>query len=291
MPFESQSQRLFMTLKAFLKLVLPPFVLEIYRALRRAASPSADRFVCAPHGWNTKLPAARGRGYESAGVIAFYRDGWAPFVKALQNTHTKLVTDLGPDPDSWRMACEHNGFMTFGYVLALAAQRKDALKVLDYGGSLGTFYFIGRALIPDVPLEYHCKELPEMARAGQEMSSEIIWHTDDSCFGERYDLVMFSGSLQYVRDWQEALRKASRATRAYLYLWAVPVVERVGTYVAVQRHAGALILCQQFNKAELLATIDGTGLRLIREFWLEDHPHIANAPEQPSFYGCLLKRE
>jgi len=103
--------------------------------------------------------------------------------------------------------------------------------------------------------------------------------------------VMFSGSLQYVREWQEALRKASRATRAYLYLTAVPVVERAASYVAVQRHAGALMLHQQLNKADLLATIDGTGLRLIREFWLEDHPHIARAPEQPSYYGCLLKRD
>jgi hypothetical protein len=51
------------------------------------------------------------------------------------------------------------------------------------------------------------------------------------------------------------------------------------------------MLHQQLNKDDLLATIDGTSLRLIREFWLEDHPHIANAPEQPSFYGCLLKRD
>jgi len=280
----------YMTLKAFLRLVLPPFVLEIYRTLRRTANPSADRFVYAPLGWETKLSAAAG-GYESARAIAFYRDGWAPFVDALRNAHTKLVTDLGPDPDKWTMACEHNGFMTFGYVLALAARQKGTLKILDYGGSLGTFYFISRALIPDVTLEYHCKELAEVARAGQEMSSEVIWHTDDSCFDEQYDLVMFSGSLQYVRDWQVVLRKASQATRAYLFLWAVPVVERAAAYVALQRHAGALMLHQQFNKAELLAAIDGTGLSLIREFWLEDPPRIADAPEQPSFYGCLLKRE
>ena len=111
-----------MTSKAFLKLVLPPFVLEIYRALWCMASPSADRFVYAPHGPNTRLPAARGRSYESAGAIAFYRDDWAPFVKGLQSAHTKLVMDFGPDPDSRHMAYEHISFMTFGYVLALAEQ-------------------------------------------------------------------------------------------------------------------------------------------------------------------------
>jgi putative methyltransferase (TIGR04325 family) len=280
-----------MTPKRFLKLFLPPIVLQIYHAIRRAVAPGAWQLVYTPHGWDTKLPAASASGYEFAGAIALERDGWAPFIRTIRSSYLRLVTDRGSNPDIWRMACDHNVFMTFGYVLALAAQGKDKLKILDYGGSLGPYYFISRALVPEVALEYHCKELPEMARAGQEFTPEVTWHTDDSCLEQRYDLVMFSASLQYIRDWQQVLQKASLASREYVYLTMVSVVERTPSFVVVQRHAGAQMLNQQLNKAELLSAIDRMGLRLIREFWVQDHPYVVNAPEQPSYYGCLLKRQ
>ena len=232
-----------------------------------------------------------GRGYESIAAINGERAGWVPFLQGLSQSSAPLLTQTGETRDASRMASDHNAFMTFGYVLALSAQHLSVLKVLDYGGSLGAFYHVARALMPDLSLEYHCKELTEMVRAGQEISPQICWHTEDTCFDQQYDLVMLSGSLQYVRDWQSLLAMASKAARAYVYLTAVPVVENAATYVAIQRHAGSMLLNQQFNKNELLETLRGTGLRLIREFWLNEYTYVANAPEQPSYYGCLLQRQ
>jgi len=280
-----------MTLKAFLKLVLPPFVLEIYRALRRTIRRAGNRLVFSREVDEIRASAAEWQGYESAAVIARERDNWKSLIQILQNGHQPLVTKGTGKPDTQRMTGEHNAYMTFGYVLALAAQRKSAVKILDYGGELGHYYFIGKALLPEVALEYHCKELPEMAKAGRKVSPSIIWHTDDSCFEQHYDLIIFSGSLQYIRNWQEVLHRASRAAREYVYLMYVPVVEFVPSYVALQSLDGAQMIHRQFNKSELLSTIGSAGLRIIREFWVEDHPSITNAPEQPSHYGCLLKRD
>ena len=56
--------------------------------------------------------------------------------------------------------------MTFGYVAALAARNGSSLSILDYGGNLGYFQSLAKGLLWDVQLDYHCKELPAMVRAG-----------------------------------------------------------------------------------------------------------------------------
>jgi hypothetical protein len=77
-------------------------------------------------------------------------------------------------------ADEHTQYILFGYVLALAARHKTKVSVLDYGGNLGDYYRLGRALVPDVKLDYHCKELPQVAEAGRRLTPEVTWHTDDA---------------------------------------------------------------------------------------------------------------
>jgi hypothetical protein len=52
--------------------------------------------------------------------------------------------------------------MIYAYVLALAAHRKQALKVLDYGGNLGDYYWIGKFLLPDVELQHHLSHIPQV---------------------------------------------------------------------------------------------------------------------------------
>ena len=37
----------------------------------------------------------------------------------------------------------------FGYVLALAAAQQQRLTVLDYGGNLGDYFWLAKALVPD----------------------------------------------------------------------------------------------------------------------------------------------
>ncbi len=280
-----------MGLKALVKPLLPPLALGFARVLARSIRPSASRFAYAPDGWQTVLADSYSNGHESPRVIALELENWNPFISRIQIGHAPIVTPGRTANNAWQQACEHNVFMSFGYVLTLAARRCNVLRVLDYGGSFGGLFHAARAMVPDLDLNYHCKEMPEVARAGRDLTPAIVWHTDDSCLDQRYDLVMFNGSLQYIKDWKNVLRSGSHSACEYLYLTAVPIVESVPTFVAIQRHEGAVMLHQQFNKSEFFGVLEGTGLRLVREFWQEDHPHVARAPEQPSFYSCLLKRD
>ena len=276
--------------KASLRRFLPPILLEIYRFLKRALRLSDNLLTYAPQGWKTRIPEATGREVASGAGVALERIGWDPLIRRLQDSPVPLVTDDGGAPDILRVFYDHNAFMTFGYVLALAARHEKALRVLDYGGSLGYFHSVGSAMVPDIELDYHCKELPEVARVGKIVSPEVTWHTDDSCLDLSYDLVIFSGSLQYIEGWRDVLSRAAQATSKYLYLTRVSVVEHGAGYVAMQRYAGGTMLHEQFNKRELLETLERTGLQLVREFWVGNHPRIENAPCEPAYYGCLLRR-
>jgi putative methyltransferase (TIGR04325 family) len=277
-----------MNIRPILKQMLPPIVGNFCRRLGHAIRPPADGLLYAPDGWETVLPASSGQGYASPALVAEERRSWESFLHVLQQRTGAIVAHAGVGETS-RMLYEHNYFMTFGYVLALATGRRARLKLLDYGGSVGGSCRIARMLLPGIELEYHCKELPGMARAGREFCPEVIWHTDNSCLEESYDLIVFQGSLQYVREWKALLRAAGRATRDYLFLTDVPLVERVPSFTAVQRLGGVQMMHQQFNKSELFAALHEANLTLEREFWVGDYPAIRKAPEQPSRYGCLMR--
>ena len=130
-----------------------------------------------------------------------------------------------------------------------------------------------------------------MAEEGRKLSPNVNWHIDDACLSQSYDMVMFSGSLQVLENWDFLLRRATSAVRSYLFLLSqVSTVERVPSYVAVQRHRGVTMLHQQLKRARFLAIVQNTGLRLVGEFAMGEHPRIVNAPEQPSIRGWLFQR-
>jgi len=64
----------------------------------------------------------------------------------------------------------------------------------------------------------------------------------------------------------------------------------VPAYVATHREGGTTNLQTLMNRSEIVGTVERAGLRLVREFAMGPHPHIANAPEQPMCLGWLFQR-
>lgn len=261
----------------FLKSMVPPFLWNIGKDVKRRLLRSVDHYAYAPRGWATPLPA-KSQDYWHA-LIARQRSECETLIARIQRGEPALTAD--------RQDVKH---VIFGYVLAMTAHEKPRVTVLDYGGNLGDYYWLARALVPDVALEYHCKELPNMAAAGQAVSPAVFWHTDDSCLARRYDLAMFSGVMQYLPEWQDILRRAAAATDNYLFVTDVATVRTVPGFLATERSGGATGLYQLLNRDEIIGTIQRTGLRLIREFEMDPHPMIAHAPEQPTRAGWLFQR-
>jgi putative methyltransferase (TIGR04325 family) len=264
--------------KQILKSILPPLLWHIGKDVKRRLSRSVDHFEYAPEGWSTRLPAG-----------ASSQDYWSTFI-ARERVECEALIARVQIRDPMLTVDGDVKVVLFGYVLALAARDREKLTVLDYGGNLGDYYWLGTALVPDVGLEYHCKELASVADAGRELTPAVTWHTDDACLARPHDLVMFSSSLQYLPDWQDILHRAAHSARDYLFLSDVPSVREVPSYVVTQRSGGMTNLQYQLNRSEIVGTVERAGLRLIREFNMGPHPPVAHAPEQPACVGWLFQR-
>jgi putative methyltransferase (TIGR04325 family) len=162
--------------------------------------------------------------------------------------------------------------------------------VLDFGGALGHYYQLGKAVLPGVALDFHCREVPLMVEAGRKANPDVHWYADESYQNRTYDLVMINGSLQYIRDWAGVLRQLARLVAGYLLLTRIPIVESGPSFLAVQRIYNTELLHQQFNQGAVLGVMESTGLERVREFVVGDRPYIKNAPEQCELRGWLFKK-
>ena len=268
-----------MTWKSMARRLVPPRAWEFARRATRPLRGSGEGFTYAPNGWCTQLPP--GNGLDCAHFVARERRDWDLLVSG----------DLrGMPPARPKWALEQSHWLSYADTLALAARERQPLKILDYGGGLGYFYPIGRALLPGVAMDFHCKDLDAVVAEGRKVNPDVAWHTDDSCLDESFDLVIFSAVLQYTPDWQGLLRRAARSTRRHCLVAGTPIVEHVPGFVSVQRVHGAAALYQALNRRELLETARAAGLIPLREFPSEEHPPILNAPEQPRECGWLFQR-
>jgi putative methyltransferase (TIGR04325 family) len=258
--------------------VLPPFATESIRALRRLLTPPVVMLEYAPQGWDESLVAGAAPGWNADSVVEATR--------AENENSCRQLRNGGP----LGTGHQHNLHVSFAYVLARAARSKASLSVLDWGGGLGYYCHVAKAALPEVSIDYHCKETPVLAAAGRQAVPETTWHSNDACLGREYDVVMLSGSLQYSKDWEEQLRRIAGAAGEWLYLTRLPVVERVPTFAAVQRVYGSVMLHWQFNRAQMLGFVESLGFVVEREFETGDRPDVKGAPEQCELRGWLFRR-
>ncbi len=184
--------------------------------------------------------------------------------------------------------------MAFAYVLSLASRGRNRLSFLDWGGGLGQYAVLARSLVPSLDIEYHCRDLPLAADRGRELlPNDSFYDSDEEALARKYDLVMASGSLQYVREWREKLRRLAAATEGYLYVTRQPFALRAPSFVVLQRphrhgymteYAGWFL-----NRADFLDAASSVGLRLRREFLIAERPWVPRAPERTEYRGFLFE--
>jgi putative methyltransferase (TIGR04325 family) len=289
-----------------LKQVTPPL---LWRALKRvkqsrrppappeppvpAAPSEPPEWEYVPEGW--VRPA---KGWDAAGVVASYRAKWPSYVAALAEPKPLGVYHEVVAGESVEAVDReaHNMLVSFAYVLARAAHGRDGLSLLDWGGGLGHYLALSRAVLPDVELDYHCREVPKVAEAGRELFPEASFYDDDSCLARRYDLVLASSSLQYAERWRDTLRGLAGATGSFLYVTRVPLALRAPSFVVLQRAYrygyDTEYLGWVLNRDELLEEANAAGLSLVRELLLFGLIDAEGAPERPVEHrGFLFSRK
>ena len=243
-----------------------------------------------PEGW-----ARRVKGWDVPTVEAAYRRRWPEFVEAVRGSGTLGIAHEVPEGQAvvthdpgW-----HNAVLTFGYVLARAA-RGDTVSVLDWGGGPGHYFVLARALIPEVRLDYHSRDLPRLAAFGRQVLPEAHFHDDDSCLDRTYDLVVASESLQYAPDVGATLARLGRAASPWLFLAQLPVAATADSFVVLQRPDAygyaTEYLGWVMNREELLERAVEAGLVLEREFIAPGAIEADGAPERPVYLRSFLFR-
>lgn len=244
-----------------------------------------EGFARAAKGWNVEA------------ISAAYREKWPSYLAAIEGCRPLGVHHEVPSGQAvgFEDLGAHNTLVSYAYVLALAARTRDRISLLDWGGGIGHYLPLSRALVPGVEIDYHCKDVPVLAEHGRELFPEASFYADDSCLKRRYDLVLASGSLQYAPDWKATLAGLAGATDGLLYVTRAPVALHSPSFVVLQRAYDygydTEYLGWVFNRDELLAVARASRGELVREFLIAAWLSAAGAPEAPVGHrGFLFAR-
>ena len=274
------------------RLLVPPL---LARPLARLW-PSGERpsLEYAPDGWRTLEKIGGTAGWNTESVVEAERAKWEAFRNNLGGAGPLGFSHENIDLTVTHNISFHNIHLTYAYVLALAAWQKPKISVLDWGGGLGHYYLIGKAMFPELGLDYYCHEVPLMCEQGRELCPDVHFCSDDTCLQRSYDLIMINGSLGYFPDWKDVLARLAQSAGHYLFLTRVLVVENAPSFGVLQRTEeycyNSEMLTHVFNRHELLSVPENEGLTMLREFVVGNGPTIAGAPEQCSESGWLFQR-
>jgi putative methyltransferase (TIGR04325 family) len=233
-----------------------------------------------------------------ASQLTGHLERWPGFVRAVEGTgplgiNHELPVSAGEPPVTDDIGA-HNTVTSFAYVVALAAGGKDRVSLLDWGGAIGQYCVLARALLPDVAVDYTCKDAEVMCEGGRALLPDATFSADETCLDRTYDLVVASGSLALSEDWPGVLAKLAGSADNYVYIARLPVVFRSHSFVVLQRaysrglNMGSLQWA--LNRNEFLDTAIGSGLELVREFLSYEHIDVRNAPEQIKSRHFLFRR-
>jgi putative methyltransferase (TIGR04325 family) len=276
-----------MLLKPVLKGLTPPYLWEGLRRLRPRALTRRAEWEYVPEGWARQASDPRIKGWDVDAIVAAYRAKWPSYLAAIEVSGPLGVYHevIAGAPIRTDHLSAHNTILCYGYVLALAGSGRERVSILDWGGGIGHYYPLSKALLPDAEIDYHCKDVPAMCSYGRELFPEAHFYTDDSCLARRYDVVIASDSLQYSPEWRDTLAGLAGATAQNLYITRLPTALRAASFVLLQRAYAygydTEYLGWVVNRDDLLQHAQTAGMHLMREFLLAGSISAAGAPEDP----------
>jgi putative methyltransferase (TIGR04325 family) len=276
-----------MTLRNTIKLFVPPILLNFVRFVRRGRT----SWVYLPQGFQG-TPA---KGWDQEAVAAVEAARWPRICELTSGSGPLGICHEALSQTTTDYAA-HHVIITYGYVVALVSRNRDHISMLDWGGNLGQYWLYAKALVPELAIEYHCKEVPAFASAGARVLPDAHFFSDErECCSRTYDLVVSSGSLQYSEHWKAALDTMASAAGSHLYITRIPTVTRSNSFVVLQlaqSHGYPSEWKSWFlNRDEFLSHVTSLKFRLIREFLVPEEYLPPGAPEKGIYRGFLFQRE
>jgi len=114
---------------------------------------------------------------------------------------------------------------------------KEVYSIGDFGGGNGYMCDFLRTTNPNTKIIYDVYETADIAEGYANFGKELkINFIDAKKFGEKnYDMVIISGTLQYIENWEEILTVSSQLTKNIL-LMRLPLTDAEDHKFFIQHH-------------------------------------------------------
>ena len=267
-----------MKLKTLCREALPPVLLRCIQKLRH-------------RGRNTQTLTWQGDypDWQSAVAASTGYDQEAIFVKVQDAARAVRDGKALWERDSVLFYHEEYNLPLLSALMSIAAWNKGRLRVLDFGGALGSTYWQHKPLLQNLDvLSWNVVEQPHVVACGrEEFSSDELqfWPDMQSCAANGpVDVVLFSSVLQYLESPYALLEQAVALNPQAIVLDRTPFAEK-GERITVQNVPPeiyqASYACRWLDKKRVCA-----GLKSSYHLLPSHSTHI----DPPGFYGFVAVR-
>lgn len=275
--------------KGIIRSVIPPVVLQLTHQLRHGP-PLPPEWKVLPGGWKD----VSSRGWSHPSIAEAQRQKWPRYLNSIRAPAPLAVSHESRELNSYDVST-HNILMSYAYVLARTAVGQRQISLLDWGCGAGHYYPLSKELLPDVDIEYHGYDFPDLVALGRELNPAAAFHSDrEECLSRKYDLVLVSASFQYEINWRELLGKMAEATGRYLFITRLPLVLDSPGFVLQQQVRAygydTEYACWVFNQPEFLEQARQHGLILEREFLMFVELQVKDVTENVQHRGFLFRK-
>ncbi|MDW8211623.1 MAG: methyltransferase, TIGR04325 family [Cytophagales bacterium] len=116
------------------------------------------------------------------------------------------------------------------FLLKVAIENNGKLRVLDFGGSLGSTWLQHRALLEKLDVKWHIVEQPHFVAAGREIFKNhpvLSFYNQIEEIPEKKDLfIVASGVLQCINNYQNILQRLIALHANYFYIDRLPLTSK-----------------------------------------------------------------
>ena len=245
-------------MKNFLKLWVPPILLHAVRNL----NPQGIRFRGKYESWEEAV--LHSQGYDHNEILERIKDA-ALKVKAGEAACERDSVVFDIPQYSWSsLAC----------LLYVAACHEGKLSVLDFGGSLGSSYFLNRKFFVGLDVEWSIVEQRHFVDFGkQEIGDNVLSFYEElsECLEDRTPNCLFLSSvLQYLDSPYEWLRKFVDLDIEYILIDRMPFSKNGAEFIQIQDVPKAIYKASYpihiLNREKLINALGASGYILLEEF-------------------------
>ncbi len=214
-----------MNYRTFLRMICPPFIWQGLHWLRGGRSLAFEGDFSS---WAEAEKAAGG--YDSPAILERVREA------ALKVKRGEAVFER----DSVCFYHEEYRWPALACLLWIAAGNEGRLRVLDFGGSLGSFWFQHRKFLQELrEVRWGVVEQPHYVECGRrEFQDEVLsfYETVEECLREgQVDVIFLSSVLQYLPEPYAWLEQLANTGVRWLLLDRTPFIDRGRDRLTVQR--------------------------------------------------------